>query len=85
MELEKLKKFASEGKVYFGLNSARFYSLNGEAKGIFAAKNAKKEFVVEIENNCKRSNINFEVLDIDSEQLGIIFGKPFRISFVTIV
>ncbi len=85
MKIEEVKEIISKEKLEFGINSARLYSLNGKAKIILIAKNAKKSHKIEIENNCKRSGVKCEELNLNSDELGAMCGKPFNISFVTVV
>ena len=85
MEINELKEIISREKTEFGVKSAKVYSLNGKAKIIFVAKNAKKAHKMEIENNCKRSGVKYEELDINSDELGAICGKPFNISFIAVL
>jgi len=85
MDVNEVKELLSKGKLKFGIKSARVYSLNAKAKAILVAKNAKKVHKTEIENNCKRSGVKYEELDLNSDELGAICGKPFNISFITII
>ncbi|MBI4009902.1 MAG: 50S ribosomal protein L30e [Candidatus Aenigmarchaeota archaeon] len=63
--------------------SIRFIKLN-QAKLIVMASNAPDKIKNEIEHISKLSNSKFELFSGNSKDLGILCGRPFPVSVLTI-
>jgi len=71
----EIKKIIKERKVLYGYKQAKKTLKSGNAESIIIANDMplKKEFK------------EYKEFDGDSKQLGIICGKPFNISVLTVI
>lgn len=72
------------GKVWFGANQAIISARTGKAKLIVLAANCPPQIKNDIEYYCKLSNVPITIYKGTSIDLGIVCGKPFAISALTI-
>ncbi len=72
------------GKVLFGANSGIDAAKTGKAKLIVVASNCPPRGRQDIEYYCRLSNISMIVYKGSSIDLGVVCGKPFMVSALTI-
>jgi large subunit ribosomal protein L30e len=72
------------GKVQFGANNAIKNAKLGKAQLIVVAANCPKRVRSDIEYYCKLSNVPLFVYNGNSLDLGLVCGKPFMVSALTI-
>ncbi|RLG93028.1 50S ribosomal protein L30e [Candidatus Bathyarchaeota archaeon] len=72
------------GKVLFGANHAIRSAKTGKAKLIVVAENCPSNVKSDIEYYCKLSNVPIIIYKGTSIDLGLLCGKPFVVSALTI-
>jgi|Deesub1362B_J571_1020462.scaffolds.fasta_scaffold12918_2 large subunit ribosomal protein L30e len=72
------------GKVWFGAKQAIRSARTGRAKLIVLASNCPSQIKNDIEYYCKLSNVPIIIYKGNSIDLGMICGKPFAVSALTI-
>jgi len=72
------------GKVWFGAKSAIRSAQTGKAKLIVIASNCPPDVKSDIEYYCKLSNVPTIIYKGTSIELGMVCGKPFTVSALTI-
>ena len=72
------------GKVLFGVNNAVRNAKTGKAKLIIVASNCPQKTRGDIEYYCKLSNIPVVIYNGTSIDLGVVCGKPFTVSALTV-
>jgi len=72
------------GKVLFGINNAVKNAKQGRAKLILLAFNCPKNLIDEVMYNAKFSDVPVVIYKGSSIDLGVVCGKPFMISALTI-
>jgi len=72
------------GKVSFGANLAIKSAKSGRAKLILLASNSPRELVDDINYYTKLSNIPVVIYKGSSIDLGMVCGKPFMVSALTV-
>jgi len=72
------------GKVLFGAKNTIKTAKIGKAKLIIVAANAPRSIREDIEHYCKLSNIPIILYNGTSIDLGMVCGKPFTVSALTV-
>ncbi len=72
------------GKVWLGANNAIKNVKMGKAKLVVVAENCPKDIHEDIEYYCKLSKIPMIIYKGSSLDLGVVCGKPFMVSVLTI-
>jgi large subunit ribosomal protein L30e len=72
------------GKAFFGTNNAIKNAKTGKAKLIIIASNCPRKNHEDIEYYCKLSNIPVIIYNGTSIDLGVVCGKPFMVSALTV-
>jgi len=72
------------GKILFGTNNAIKNAKTRRAKLIIVASNCPQKIREDIEYFCKLSNIPVTIYNGTSIDLGVVCGKPFKVSALTI-
>ena len=77
---EDLKKSLGSGNVVIGLS--RVKKEVGKFKKVCVAKNCPE--ISEVRKLCGLAEVEFDVLKVDSHELGVMCKKPFSVSAVGI-
>jgi len=72
------------GKVFFGSNNAIRSARVGRARLIVVAENCPPQVRKDIEYYCKLSNVPLLIYNGTSKDLGVVCGKAFTVSALTI-
>lgn len=82
--VEEIQASIKSNKTIFGYReSIKFIKLD-TPKLIIISKNMPDNMKKEIEHNAKISKVKVEVFDGTSKELGVVCGKPFPITTLTI-
>jgi len=81
----ELKNLMKTGKYVLGANSTIRAVASGRAKMIIIAENAPPEFRERALYYTKLGNIPVYVFKGTSQDLGVICGKPFKISMLAVI
>lgn len=85
MDFDKIIKSAiTSGKVYFGSMQSMNAAKTGKAIAIIQALNASKKIKEEIQYYSNLSKIPVYTYPGSAQDLGLICGKPFMVSILTI-
>ena len=79
-----IQKALKEGKVLIGYKKSISSLKTDSPKMIIIAKNIPDEMRKEIEHNAKMSETPVEIFNNTSKELGLICGKSFPITTITI-
>jgi len=72
------------GKVVLGINNALKSAKHGRAKLILLSSNCPKSLIDEVAHYAKSSDVPVVIYKGSSIDLGIVCGKPFMVSALTI-
>lgn len=72
------------GKVLFGVNNAVRSAKQGRARLIILASNCPKDVIDDITHYAKFSDVPVVIYKGSSIDLGVVCGKPFMVSALTI-
>jgi len=81
---ETIQSALKSGKVIIGYEESIKFIKISAPKLIVIAKNAPEKIKNEIEYNAKIAKIKVEIFDGNSKELGVICGKPFPVTALTI-
>lgn len=81
---EEIQSAIKSGKAVVGYKESIKLIKTNSPKLVVMAKNIPVEMKKEIEHNAKISGIKLEIFDGSSKDLGIIVGKPFPVSTISI-
>lgn len=84
-KIDEIKEALAKGKIVIGSNEAVKKIKLGKVAKVFASNNCPKGVQSDLEKYSKVEEIEFVVLDKDSDELGIICKKPFSISVLSIL
>lgn len=73
------------GKAAFGINKASKAILSNEAKLVIIASKNKGDRVSDILHLAKISNIRVQIFEGTPMALGVVCGKPFSVSMLSIL
>lgn len=73
------------GKAAFGINEASEAILSNKAKMVIVASRNKGDRLSDIQHLAKISNIRVQVFDGTPMALGVVCGKPFSVSVLSII
>ncbi|MBT3408516.1 50S ribosomal protein L30 [Candidatus Woesearchaeota archaeon] len=79
----ELKKSVESNKLNIGSKTTKKLIQNSLIEKVYMSKNIDLNIKSDIEHFCKIGNINFENLDIDSSELGILCKKNFNITVIS--
>lgn len=79
---KELKAANETGKLNIGGDTTKKLLRNSELAKVFIAKNAAKELKEDIHYYADIAKVEYEDLDIDSSELGILCKKNFNISVI---
>ena len=86
MDLNKSLRIAVDsGKAEFGTKSTKTHALNGTGKLVIIAENCKTEEKNDLVHFCKMSKLAYLLFDGTSMDLGVVCGKPFAVSAMTVL
>ncbi|RLG57309.1 MAG: 50S ribosomal protein L30e [Hadesarchaea archaeon] len=86
MELSKeIRQAVAAGNVVIGTDKSLKVLKQGKAKLVVVASNCSSEVLADVERYAKLGNVPVHVFDGNSEDLGLLCGKPFLVSVLTIV
>ncbi len=81
---KKIKKAIKEKKATLGYRKSLKLIKLGKVKEIIMSKNIPESWKKEIEYNAKLNKIKINVFDGTSKELGVVCGKPFPVTVITI-
>lgn len=81
-ELEVIRR---TGKVVLGYRQSYLSVLNRKAKIILIANNCPKELEQKLEIASRITGIPMIKMDINSDEVGYLLGKPFRVAVVSVI
>jgi len=72
------------GKVQFGANNAVMNAKLGRARLIIVASNCPKDIMDDVKHYASRSGVTVVIYKGSSIDLGMVCGKPFMVSALTV-
>lgn len=79
-----IQRALKEGKVIIGYKRSIKFLKTGSPKMVVVSKNIPDEMRMEIKHNAEISKTPVEIFDNTSKELGLICGKTFPITTITI-
>ena len=84
MIVDEIQSAIKSEKAIFGYRSTIKFIKTGSPRLIVMARNTPDSMRKEIEHNTKVGNTKVEVFEGSSKELGVVCGKPFPVSTITI-
>jgi large subunit ribosomal protein L30e len=84
MLVDEIQSAIKSDKAVFGYRSTIKFIKTDNPRMIVMAKNVPDNMRKEIEHNVKVGGTKLEVFEGSSKELGVICGKPFPISTITL-
>jgi large subunit ribosomal protein L30e len=82
---EEIRRAAETGKVVFGSRQTLRLLKLGKGKLVIVASNCPSEFREAAEYYCKLTGIRLYVFPGSSVELGVVVGKPYPVSLMTVL
>jgi len=82
--IDEIQRAIKSDKTIFGYRESIKFIKTDTPKLIIIVKNMPDNMRNEIEQNAKVSEVKVEVFDGTSKELGLVCGKPFPITTITI-
>ncbi len=79
--IDELRKLDDEERV-IGTNETLRLLRKDELEKVFLAENAPDEVKEDIQRYAELNGIEYTVLDVDNDELGVAMRKPFNIAVV---
>ena len=81
---ESIQNAIKANQAILGYKESIRFIKSHQPKIIVVAKNLPENRRKEIEHNAKLGNVRLEIFEGSSKELGIVCGKPFPVSAITI-
>ena len=81
---EEIQSAVKSGKAIIGFKESIKFIKNDAPRLVVMAKNIPEEMRKELEHNAKIGGIKLEIFNGSSKDLGIIVGKPFPVSTISV-
>jgi large subunit ribosomal protein L30e len=84
MIVDEIQSAIKSERAVFGFRNTIKFIKTGNPKTIVMANNLPDSMRKEIEHNAKTGSTKLEVFEGSSKELGVVCGKPFPVSTITI-
>ncbi len=82
---KELRRAVDTGKVFFGKRQVEKTVLDGSSKLVISSRNAEKYAKERVREICRASKVPFYEFDANGLEIGSYCGKPFVVSFATVL
>ncbi len=81
----EIRKAITENKVIIGAAAAKKSLMKKQLKKIILSKNHPEGLKEDLEKSCAMTNTELQVLDINSDELGILCKKQYSVSVLGVL
>lgn len=81
---EDIQAAIKSGRAIIGYRESIKILKSGKTKSVIVAKNIPDNMKKEIEHNAKVSGVQMEIFEGTSKDLGVVCGKPFSVTVLSI-